>query len=276
MTARQLIVCLLLLIMHAAPAFAAGEESFTFAVISDTHLAPAPGSWRLHHATDIIVSSLVNEVKPSFVLHCGDMISINSHSAYEAAILSMWDTFNAGVRAPLTAAGIAFFPSPGNHDVYGMGRALYGKEWASFRNKGIALDSGSYGSYYSFHYGRCFFIMLDGSGISIPAAQQQWLAKVLAKAKPAYGRVFVISHVGLLGGGRHPGDFMQGNLSWFLEKKGVDYFLSGHQHSYSVDKLGKMIHLTCGSAGETPPYYYLVFTVKGQKVTWEAKTASSR
>ncbi len=200
------------------------------------------------------------------MVHTGDMISINSLYNNRKDIPAMWQLFNRRVRDRFTSKGIAFFPSPGNHDVYGLGREYYRENWKNYSNRGFSLESGSYAGYYAFHYKDCHFIVLDGSGISLPKDQVAWLNQALALP---YGRNFVFSHVGLTGSERHPGDYLRGEIGQVLERFRVPFFISGHQHKASVEKKNIITCLSAGSAGETEPYNFLLITVSDEKVGWK-------
>ncbi|GEM_PF-1415582 len=246
-------------------------EDFSFVVISDSHTCIDRAGFSLYSPTKTVVDCIIKEIKPRLVLHSGDMISINSMTNNERDINEMWRIFNSGLRDRLLSSGISFFPSPGNHDVYGLGRACYIKEWMHFKNNGIKLLSGSYTDYYAFRYGTVLFISLDGSGLSLGSEQERWLDRTIDTYRDKDGPVVVYSHVGLTGRGRHPREVLQGNVMSILKKKKVQFYISGHQHFISQDYFGSLTHISAGSAGETPPFNYLVFRVSGKSIRWETR-----
>jgi 3',5'-cyclic AMP phosphodiesterase CpdA len=270
---RRIIIflCLLLLCLQATQAVTAPVEgNLRFMVISDSHLMNKEGAFHLYPATERIVKKIIEE-KPDFVVHCGDMISINPGSNSRSIIQKMWGVFNRGARDRILGAGIPFYPSPGNHDVYGRGKELYEQQWKSYANNGLKPDNGDYAHFYSFRRGENLFISLDGSGISIPEGQLRWLRGLLKDSSAS--RIFVFSHVGLIAKGRHPEDTIRGELAGLIRGRGNVYFISGHQHVISIDRIGSATHIISGSAGETPPYYYLLFKVDGG-VKWEVHKGS--
>jgi hypothetical protein len=270
---RFFIFFLLLLLCPLFVGASAGEPGGTlrFTVISDSHLMNKGGIYSLYPATGDIVKAIIRD-RPDFVVHCGDMISINAESNSRVMIGHMWTLFNRGVRDRIVESGIPFFPSPGNHDVYGEGRALYERQWRDYKVPGIDLESGSYSRYYSFHRGKNLFIFLDGSGISISGEQMCWLKNQLKENGTC--QTFVFSHVGLMGRGRHPGDTIRGELEGQIRSRGNIYFITGHQHLVSIDRLGAATHIISGSAGETPPFNYLRFKIQGREVSWEIRKGS--
>jgi 3',5'-cyclic AMP phosphodiesterase CpdA len=263
-----LIVLPLVLLFSAAPVKA---EDYRFVVISDTHMCVDRSGFSLYAATKSIVDSIIGEIKPKFVIDTGDMISINTMTNSERDITAMWKIFDTGVRDRLTSAGIAFFPSPGNHDVFGLGRSRYRQNWSRFSNRSINLVAGSYSDYYAFRCGSILFISLDGSGLSLGREQESWLESTIDKYRHRNGAVVVFSHVGLVGRGRHPNEVLQGNIMSIVKRKNVKLYISGHQHFCSKDSLGPVTHISAGSAGETPPFNYLVFNVHGSDIQWETK-----
>lgn len=260
-----------LFLFRAEPAHG---EDYSFAVLSDNHMCIDRSGFSLYPATKAIIDNLIKEIKPRFVLHAGDMTSINPRTNNDHDINEMWRIFNSGVRDRLLARGISFFPSPGNHDLYGLGRACYRKNWERFKNNGITLLSGSYADYYAFKYGSILFVSLNGSGLSLGTEQERWLEKTIDTYRDKNGQVIVYSHVGLIGKGRHPMEVLQGNTTSILKKKNVQFYISGHQHFNSKDSIGSLTHISVGSSGETPPFNYLVFNVKGNSIQWETRCGS--
>jgi len=260
-----------LFIIEAGPAHG---EDYTFAVISDNHTRIDRSGFSLYPATKIIIDNLIREIKPRFVLHAGDMISINHGTNNDRDITEMWRIFNSGVRDRLLSRGISFFPTPGNHDMYGLGRTHYRNNWERFKNNGIPLLSGSYANYYAFKFGSILFISLNGSSLSLGREQERWLEKTIDTCRDKSGQVVVFSHVGLIGRGRHPMEVLQGNVTSILKKKNIQFFISGHQHFYSKDLIGSITHISAGSSGETHPFNYLIFTVKGNSLRWEVRCGS--
>ena len=270
---RRAILLLLLLFLQV---LAAGEvalgKDFTFVVMSDSHLMKKDGLYDMYAPTRIIVNRITTQIKPAFVIHCGDMVSITPRTDSKA-IEPMWKLFNREVRDRITGAGVPFFPSPGNHDIYGKGREIYTRIWKDYTNRGIALLSGDYTRSYAFQYEDCLFISVDGSGISLSKATMSWISTMLGTYGKKAAHLFLITHVGFIGKGRHLGDVLQGDARKLLNDRRIEFILSGHQHLYSRDKLGSITHIIAGSAGETYPYEYLIFTVSNNKVQWKVENS---
>ncbi|MDQ7827284.1 MAG: metallophosphoesterase [Candidatus Eremiobacteraeota bacterium] len=251
---------------------AAHAESFRFVVLSDTHLAMDKGVCGLDSRTGRAVKKIAGDMKPRFVIHCGDMITACPGDS-EENILSMGDVFRRGVVDKLKESGIGFFPAPGNHDVAGRGRELYGRVWKGFSNRGFRLDAGDYTQSYAFHYGNSLFVSLDRSSGDMGERDVGWLRGLLERSRSRFRHVFVFCHVGLLGSedklSERPVDR---ELEGVLERNGVDYFISGHYHVGAEVKVGKTRHIICGALN-TYPYEFLVFTVDGESVKWESESA---
>lgn len=247
----------------------AGAQDFHFDVLSDSHLMQGKdGIYRSYPATAETVGALIAD-RPDFVIHCGDMISINSRNGHRDVVEGMWRRFDESVKTPLLKAGLPLLITRGNHDVYGeLGKELYEHFWKDYSPAGIALDSGRIERYYSFMHKGCQFIVLDGSGISISKEQAAWLRGEL-KRRPGRKALFVISHVGLKGQPRHKEDYMRGELPEIMKGCGPVWFISGHHHLYEAQRMGNIVHIVSGSAGETPPAMFVRFRVSEGRVTAE-------
>lgn len=272
----RVIAVLMLIACLAFAAGAASDGSVRFVAVSDTHLCRTGGGWTQYPATSRIVREITQKLRPDFVVHCGDMLNVNPPGRDVEEIEEMWGTFSDGVLDPVAAAGIPFFPCPGNHDVYGAARQLYRKKWEGFRNPGMPLLSGSYGAWYSFAVKGSLFVVIDGATLNLGAPQREWLKARLAESRPAYSSVFVVSHVGVAGGRRHPMERLDGESRAIIAEGKPDFVICGHQHEAALTHVSGVTQLCVGSAGETKPFNYALFTVKGRKASFAILSGEER
>ncbi|MBI4153783.1 metallophosphoesterase [Candidatus Woesearchaeota archaeon] len=208
--------------------------SFTFVVISDSNgpYDTVPQGSQVDDAVRRII-----EMKPSFVIHNGDMIA-GGHSSWAERIQEMWDEYFKVVANPIRSANIPLFPSAGNHDAsfkaITLLRAAYFERWSAF-DPGLEVDI-TYPWYYSFDYQNNHFIVLDGSRTTINKEQLDWLADDLKNSAGKYGHIFVFSHIQLKKQCNRP--YCSGDLSPNAElvnlfkTYGVTIFFNGHQQVY--------------------------------------------
>src|SRR5687767_10316414 len=95
--------------------FIEADESFNFTVISD--LNRSYGSTTYSKDVDTAINSMISKKgtseEASLVLSTGDMVAGQKQGLNYKA---MWAAFHEKVTTKLNKAGIAFAPSPGNHD----------------------------------------------------------------------------------------------------------------------------------------------------------------
>lgn len=246
------------------------SEPFTFVVLSDTHLLRRDGrAVSLYPATERIVERIVRAERPAFVVHCGDLLSLNRRDD-EATARAQMALVRDGLLAPLDHAGIPLLPTPGNHDVIAAGRAVYDETFAR-RTPPVPLLFGSLERDYAFAYGGALFISLDGSGVALRTASRERLETLLAGRAGRDRPVFLMVHIGAVPRRRHPKARLAGLEPEALAARGVTHILSGHQHELSIEEVGGLTHIIAGSAGETKPYPYLVVTVADGRATVEAR-----
>jgi DNA repair exonuclease SbcCD nuclease subunit len=272
MMPRALWLTILLALLLPALGFVSTGSDLSFVAISDTHIERGSSGYTCYPATHRIVAQITRKLRPDFVLHGGDMLSVNPPARDVNLINGMWRAFLAGVRDPVVHAGIPFFPCPGNHDICGGAREIYRKTWQDFENPGVALHSGSYGAYYSLSWKGTDLIVLDGASLALGEEQKAWLRATFAGLKRTRP-VFLVSHMGLTGGRRHPKERLNEEARKVITEGRPDFVLCGHQHEASVTSVDGITQICLGSAGETPPYYYFLFKVRGKEVTWKALTA---
>ncbi len=246
----------------------AAEDSFVFYVMTDSHLVVnKDGTFAPFPSTVKIVGDIVTS-KPDFVIHCGDMIHAGPMRHSPETAVKMWSAFRSSVRLPFEKAAIPLFVTRGNHDVYGKVLPSYINEWKNGEPKTIKLTSGRFEQWYSFEYGNCLFIVLDGHALSLSDEQCEWLEKMIFAGR-GKNAVFVVSHVGLAGGSRHPFEYMQGKGAELLKNSPYElWLLSGHHHIYDVQKKGNVTNIISGCAGHRAASYLKV-TVSGKNVRLE-------
>ncbi|MHC9541355.1 MAG: metallophosphoesterase [Vulcanimicrobiota bacterium] len=261
---------LLLLFLIAGRAGSAGSGSFRFAVLSDSHIVSENSVYSLNSKTEQIVRKITSEVKPAFVIHCGDMISYTAAADSDTEILKMWDVFRKVMVERFLNNGIAFFPSKGNHDTAGKGKTLYAATWRNFTNNTVKLDSGEYTQSYAFHHGNSLFISLDRSSADQPEKDLIWLKGILMKSRGLFRHIFIFCHMGLLVSDESLSDSPRDReLETLLRDFKVDYFISGHYHMSFDTRIGPTTFIICGSAGEPWLSSFAVFTVEGDTVKFQ-------
>ena len=249
-------------------------KEFTFAVMTDSHLIVNKGGSYSPFPSTIRIVNDITKNKPAFVIHCGDMIHANIWEHSDPNVMKMWDCFDNTVAKPLEKAEIPLFITKGNHDVvYGNTASIYRQKWESKEPEKIKLTSGKFNNYYTFEYENCLFIVLDGHALSLPDDECDWLAKHIAYGKTK-NAVFVITHIGLSGGLRHPNEYLHGRAAELLKNAPYKlWILSGHHHIYSMKNYGNAVNVISGCAGTSALVYiepiYLNVTVDGKNVKIE-------
>ncbi len=245
------------------------RDSFTFAVVSDSHTG---GTLKTGTKVYARIIEMLNEKQPDLLVHCGDWIIAPTHNDFNTD--STKDTFLA--YTAMLDSSIAFYPVLGNHEGdftdYEYSRSIFP----------IFGDEG----YYSFdHKSAHFFIVENNSDASdstlrgyrtckpngrlnTPGSpQRQWLETDLAARSDSIGWTFGFGHRPYYG----PEGY-SGRKSVFEGRKGIDtfcriiedadvaVFFAGDQHCYSRttpirdgqtwgETDSSTVHITCGGAG---------------------------
>ncbi len=171
--------------------------------------------------------------------------------------------------APLDEAGLPFFPTPGNHDKIAAGGALYAETFAARTSPVPLLWGDSLAGDYAIRFKNVIVVSVDGSRGAWRKGALDALRGLLAREKRAGDVALVLTHVGLVPGKRHPTAKLRNVTAEALATAGVDVFVCGHQHAFSLERLGALLHVTCGSSGETKPYPWLLVTIDGGNVKVE-------
>ena len=196
---------------------------------------------------------------PHAVISTGDMIAGQRQPKLDAAWLDrMWEEFTATVLQPLSASGIPFLVTPGNHD----GSALPGfeLEQARFqhywlhRNSGFELIPGSeWPRRYAARIGDLLVVSFDGTRPGrLPADERAFVERMLSQHSADAPFTLVISHLPLwpLARGREKDVLADGELLALLHRHGVDVYASGHHHVFyaGLDEAG-LVHVSVGALG---------------------------
>lgn len=182
------------------------------------------------------VTALIDTFEPSLVISTGDMVAGMKHGLdYEA----MWEAFHEAVTHPLDRAGMAFAPTPGNHDGtnrpgFEVEREVYRTTWRANMPDVEFVNSDYYPRRYAFLHEGILFVSIDASTVGrLSRVQRTWLEDVLkahsdVPAKVVYGHVplypFAI--------GRETEILDDSGLEAMFVKHGVSVYVSGHHHAY--------------------------------------------
>ena len=231
----------------APPAVYSGEvarDRDAFVIYGDTRAWIFGEFWRAASGTErrAVFARLLDE-RPAFVVNTGDLVAQGSSAGD-------WETFDEETAA-LRAAGIAYLPVLGNHDLWSDRDAglanwfvrfpfLEGRRWYEVRHAGIAL------------------LLLDSNEYDLSAgdvaAQDAWLAERLAAADadPSVRCVLLACH--------HPpitNAIVHGSSQWVREHfvaplaahPKVRAFFAGHCHSYEHFSENGIHYVVSGGGG---------------------------
>lgn len=301
-------VFLMGIVLFTMSSFAA--DAWKFGVVPDTQWKPydEENNSVAIHIIDAVVAELVRQ-KVDLVLHVGDLTDHSSQAAFDTA---------ARHFKPLEDAGIRFYPIRGNHDSKTLDAVdQFRKAFPDL--PGTPGQPGTCpplpyieGLTYAFVHKNVKFIMLDtfpvddGSDEGIaykPGLYQPWIDRELEQDD--HRHAFVAAHKNLIGQSHKDNIFtssknsdkyprMQNRFFASLQKHGVRYCFSGHDHMYyrsmitSPDGLSRVMQIICGSCchkfySPKEPYSsrdepivqdlgrvsFLVFTVDGENVSAE-------
>lgn len=178
-----------------APPHAKGALLFRFAVIADSHLNPAEhgntSPWQTNHLANPrneVVVDAVNELKPCFTVHVGDVVHPLPHTSEYAPAARYARSLYSRLKAPLYIA-------PGNHDI--GDKCLLGNPAATISEESCKTYEEHFGKQWqSFEHGdACFLIVnscLLGSGTPQEKEQWEWLVRTLAENRSK--RKFLFTH----------------------------------------------------------------------------------
>lgn len=188
------------------------SQAYTFAVVGDTQTNGEVAGR---------VAELAFEHRPSFVVHCGDLVDTGGNKR------DWTDTFFPAMQPLLAHAPM--MPVLGNHE---QDAQLYYDY----------MDLPDPERWYSFRYGNAEFFMIDGNrSLADQSAQLTWLESAL-KNSDATWRFAVLHQPPYTSDSNDYGDTARTsstrgdmnvrNIVSLLERYGVDLCFSGHVHDY--------------------------------------------
>jgi predicted phosphodiesterase len=220
----------------------AGTNSFTFAVMGDTHVGLTATSF---------ISSAVTSAKnagDAFVLIAGDLTNLGKA-----------DEFNAFIGT-MNAVGLTYRSALGNHDLYFDG-------WNNFKQfVGRSI--------YSFDADNVHISVLDSGNATLGEAQLNWLrADLAATAKPLK---IVVSHYAPISGPldnlfKMASEEESAILKNVCHQYSVNYMIAGHYHGYRENKLGNTTYIVTGGVNSFldpgNSNHFVRLTVSGNSIT---------
>lgn len=262
-------VFLLIMIAGAACDSASGKDSFTFAVVSDSHTG---GTTKTGTNVYARIIEMLNEKQPDLLVHCGDWIIGPTYD--KGGAVSTRDTFLT--YTAMLDSTIAFYPALGNHEGDYEGYEYSRSVFPVFGDDG----------YYSFdHRSAHFFVVENNSdasdstlrgyrdckpngGLNTPGSPQRtWLDSDLAARGDGIVWTFGFGHRPYYGAEGYAGrkNVFEGrrgadSVCRIMEDAGVDIFFAGDQHCYTrttpirdgqawTETDSSTVHITCGGAG---------------------------
>jgi hypothetical protein len=215
-----------------------------FAIVGDTQRTSSWEFWR--ERNDRERRLVINEIarrNPAFVLHLGDLTARGSSAQH-------WREFDE-LNKQVLEKGIAYFPIPGNHDLYGNDAValrhyfdrfphLQGKRWYSFVWKSAAI------------------ILVDSNFSSLTEeenkSQEKWYSGELQRFEEnrSISNIIVCCHEPPFTNSRvvQPNSKVKTSFADpFLGFHKTRFFLSGHSHSYERFQISSKSFVVSGGGG---------------------------
>lgn len=225
----------------------AGNNSFTFGVMGDTHSGGSGDDFY-----DEILTQMHTD-GDAFVVVAGDLTNQGSESQFGSFKQSMIDNSYDNL----------FRVAIGNHDIYFGG-------WENYKK------SIGHRSMYSFDADNVHFVMLDTANGLVGRRQLDWLKedletttqpiKIVVAHFPAYNGTFSGIY-------RLNSDEEVNLLQNIFYENNVNYYISGHYHGYASKKIGRTTYIVTGGANNLldPGEYkhFVRFTVSDNIITHE-------
>ena len=226
---------------NCGPGVTDESEPFTFAVMSDNHVY-AGGFGEVD--SPAITTDVVNDIiaqKANIVFSAGDEVAgaYNSYTDF-ATQLTYYQTI---VSTPLSNAGIAFYPTPGNHEYKNDTSGDWGDTLSTWNTAFPSLPqngpAGEVGGTYYVEYKNSLFILLDdyatGFGTDTKV-NQTWLDSITEGIQQQH--LFVFGHSPAFQIDTYSTDTLGKNPSlrdtfWSsLENAKADIYFCGHLHKF--------------------------------------------
>ncbi len=176
------------------------------------------------------IASDAKREHPAFLINVGDIVSDGGLKEFEKYY--RW-------ASKLT---VPSFTVLGNHDLI--------RKTKSSKNYSFFFGP----TYYSFHYGNSYFIVLDDALSYISDKQLDWLRKTLKKAKH-YRHIFVFAHQPIIDPRKGMYHCMKpiwsnrSELIAILKRADIDIFFASHIHSYFEYNIDGIRCIITGGAG---------------------------
>lgn len=236
------VVCFLLAVF-VSHGIAADSAPFFFLQLSDPQFGFMDNNKSISAETEAMnkAVTVINQLKPPFVVITGDFVNNSKSKEQIAAYKSMIAQIDSSVKV---------YMIPGNHDIGKVSRAS------------IDNYKKNYGeTHFSFRYGDCAFIGIDSNIIKEEDKEREevqfkWLEQELQKTKDARFK-FVFTHCSVfLKRMDEPVNYSNFSLPMrekyvrLFQKYGVNAIFAGHLHNNAYGKVGNMEMITIGPVGK--------------------------
>jgi hypothetical protein len=200
-----------------------GSGPFKFLAIGD--------SGQRTSAQYAIASRIASE-DPSFLIHAGDMAYMDgNHQEFQ---VNHFDVYNG------VLSSVPLFTTPGNHEYLTEQAQPYLSAHSVPTRTVPVADRGRY---YSFDWGNVHFVCLDSNtplrfAVTGTGEMLQWLERDL-RATRQFWRVAFMHHPPYAGGPNQldtESVYVRESVVPILEAHGVQFVLSGHEHSFQRSK----------------------------------------
>jgi hypothetical protein len=253
----------------------AEAEPLRIAVISD--LNGSYGSTEYGDAVKTGVAEIILR-RPDLVISTGDMIAgqRNSPKLTTPELEAMWASFHATVSDPLTAAGLPFLVTPGNHDAsaypgFEAERAAFAAAFADSKPDLTLIDADGWPFRVAASFRGVLLIGMDAT-TNGPLAQDDmaWLRRILEGHAASHRTIVLFGHLPLMpiSQGRERDVLADPALFALAEAVGVDLWLSGHQHAFYSGNAGGILFVAQGALGNGPRKLIGERSRSPQTLTW--------
>ena len=216
------------------------DNSFTFIAYADTQGLRSGCDFHVGH--EEAVNSMLSHNPRSMIICAGDLCYDGSEDEWQPQFF---------IPGRNILKDNVLYTVLGNHDAPNI---------AKYENYFEPPDIGGSGTelYYSFNYGNTHFVMLDTNrDYTIGSDQYNWFSEDLDSpaARDATWIIVVAHHPAYSSGSAHGSneDIIQDIVPLF-ETKGVDMYISGHEHIYERSYKNGIYYVITGPSGGSPRY----------------------